>query len=332
MESPITENQESGSLVDVKNLSVEYYSFGVYKRAISDISFNLNRGEVLGILGESGSGKSTIAWSIMGMIEPPHKISGTIEFEGKGNILKYSPKELQNYRWKKIAMVFQTTMNSFDPLAIVGKSFASLLIEKGIATNYKSARLQVIELFRQFNLPDTTYNLFPFELSGGMKQRISIAMSIACDPIVLIADEPTTALDTVSQFGVLLILKQIIQKRKVKGMIYITHDISVHFIMDDRVMVMLGGRIVEYGTKDEIYRDAKHPYTIYLLAQSMQDKYKVASISIKKNNQVKHQNMQGDSYCPFVNHCPFSMPRCTQSFPTASSISETHKVYCYIYG
>jgi len=317
-------------VLSVKNLEVDYYSFGRYKKAVRDVSFDLNEGEILGILGESGSGKSTVGWAIMGMIEKPHKIRGKIEFDSKGDILKYSENKIESYRWSKAAMIFQTSMNSFDPLITIGKNFNGLLIEKGIAKTKEEAKKKTLQLLRGFNLPDSVYNLFPFELSGGMKQRVSIAMAISCSPSILIADEPTTALDTISQFGVINSLKDIMNSEKVKSMVFITHDTSVQYIVSDKVMIMLGGKIVEYGKKDEIYKNPKHPYTTYLLSGLLNKGSDLKDKFPKSDSNSIQENLEKG--CPFSNLCSFAINECYENFPKKTSISNTHYVYCYLYG
>ncbi len=318
------------SIMSIKDLSVAYYSFGKYKSALNHVTFDLNTDEVLGILGESGSGKSTIGWSLLGMIEPPHKIEGEIIFDSKTNVLNASEYRMKKYRWSKVAMIFQTSMNSFDPLVTVGKNFVQLLIEKGISTDKIQAKKKVIELFRHFNLPDMTFNLFPFELSGGMKQRASIAVAISCSPTVLIADEPTTALDTVSQFTVIKTLKDLMLNHEIKSMIFITHDVSVQFLMADRIIIMLGGRIVEDGKVDEIKNDPKHPYTTYLLAGMLNKEQ--GNGSKLPLNKIEQSDLNAEDSCPFVSICPKMMKVCLESFPKETPISDSHTVFCHLYG
>jgi oligopeptide/dipeptide ABC transporter ATP-binding protein len=326
MEKMVT---NSSSILSVRDLSVEYYSFGKYTKALRSINFDLYENEVLGILGESGSGKSTVGFALLNMIEEPHKISGSVTYHlgTDVDLLKASQGRLNRYRWSKVAMIFQASMNSFDPLATVGNNFAQLLLEKKVVKTKDEAKRRVITLFRQFNLPDITFNLFPFELSGGMKQRVSIAMAISCNPSVLIADEPTTALDTVTQFNVLQIIKDIVSSHQVKSAIFITHDVSVEFLMADRIMIMLGGRIVEYGTKDEMRRNVKHPYTKYLLEGMISGgKSKV----MQKTNSLNFK-FDPDVSCPFVRQCEKATQICSSKFPEPESITDTHVIYCYNY-
>lgn len=315
------------SIMSVRNLNVEYYSFGTYKKALRDVNFDLYENEILGILGESGSGKSTVGFSLLKMIEPPHKIEGKVIYHfGKDiDLIHASEHTLNRYRWSKVAMIFQASMNSFDPLATIGKNFSQLLIEKGIAESKVDAKSRVIELLERFNLPKEVYNRFPFELSGGMKQRVSVAMSISCNPEILIADEPTTALDTVSQFGVLQIIKELVTSHKVRSAIFVTHDVTVEFLMADRIMIMLGGRIVEYGTKDEIRNSPKHPYTGYLLA-GMRGNDEIITEMQKKKSDL---SFNIEVSCPFVSQCEYATQICSTNFPEPTELSDTHVVFCH---
>ena len=317
------------SLMSVRDLNVEYYSFGEYKKALRDVSFELYDEEVLGILGESGSGKSTVGFSLLNLVEEPHKINGSVTYHiGKDvDILKASPYRLERFRWSKVAMIFQASMNAFDPLATVGKNFNQLLLEKGVSKTKEEAKKKVISLLREFNLPDNVYNLFPFELSGGMKQRVSIAMAISCNPAILIADEPTTALDTVSQFNVLKEIKHLVDSKAVRSAIFITHDVSVQFLMADRVMIMLGGRVIEYGNSGEIKDDYRHPYTGYLLAGMSGNEDAIKDMKSTSNN----FNFNPDVSCPFLRQCNRATEICSNVFPQPERISNTHVVFCHNY-
>ncbi len=320
----------SSALISVNDLSVSYWSFGTYQKAISDVSLEIYEGETLGIVGESGSGKSTLGWSMLGLIERPNLITGSITYRGVGDVLKLSESELANYRWKKIAMIFQSSMNSFDPLQTIGKSFVQLLIEKHLASDKQNAREIIESSFMELNLPPSIFYRFPHELSGGMKQRVIIAMATAASPEVLIADEPTTALDTVSQFNVINILKDLIKSSKVKNMVFITHDISVQLILADRIVVMLGGRIVETGNKSEILSNPKHPYTRILFKSFL--KKEEQTNGIDHRHIIDNSKEAGLNGCPFASKCNYADQRCFSSFPKGQDISPTHRVYCYLYG
>ena len=317
-------------LVRAKHVVVDYYSFGHYLRALNDVNFDIYSGETLGIVGESGAGKSTIGWALLGLIEPPSRITGSIEYEGAGNVLKLSEWKITAFRWKKVAMVFQSAMNGLDPLQTVGKSFIQLMIEKKMARTKEEATAKIITIFDRLNLGSGVLNMFPHELSGGMKQRVSIAMAISCHPDTLIADEPTTALDVVAQFSVTNMLKELISSGTVKTIVFITHDIAVQLIMADRIIVMFGGKIVEEGKKAEILDAPKHPYTKYLFRAFLNQPMDVPQGS--DGHQESAGLMRPGISCPFASQCPAAMQKCYQGFPNPSDFSDTHRVYCYLYG
>jgi oligopeptide/dipeptide ABC transporter ATP-binding protein len=313
------------TILSVKGLSVTYrQTAGRKLQAVKSANFELGRGEVLGIVGESGAGKSTIGWGILGMIGPPHACEGEVIVRGK-NVLSMNEPELRNYRWKDVAMVFQSAMNSLDPVITVGKNMAQLLMDKRVVRSQEEARAYTADLFRTVGLGEGVPDMYPFELSGGMKQRVSIAMALCTSPRILIADEATTALDTVTQFSVLTLLGDLKKEGKIGGMILISHDLSVQAYMADRVIVMLRGRIVEVGSKQEVFKEPKHPYTKFLVG------------SLNLESQPKSPGgSAGDSFaavegCPFAGACPSVMPRCREKFPEMTQISQTRSVACCLY-
>jgi oligopeptide/dipeptide ABC transporter ATP-binding protein len=320
-------------ILSVKDLSVTFrQADGTTLEAVKDVSFRLSRGEVLGIVGESGAGKSTVGWGILGMIEPPHLCTGEIVVNRSGkNILSMGQQELREYRWKEVAMVFQSAMNSLDPVITVGKNFTQLLLDKHVVRSKEEARACISELFKVVDLDDAVPNMYPFELSGGMKQRVSIAMALGTNPDILIADEPTTALDTITQFSVLNLLLDLKREGQIGAMILISHDLSVQAYMVDRAMVMLQGWLIEVGSKAEVFKDPKHPYTRFL----------VSSLSLGKPTEEKSVSVASGATpptsletkgCPFANTCPSAMPRCREKFPEMIRLSETRNVACYLYG
>ena len=257
-------------LLEVKNLVTEFSSEGVLTKAVDDISFVLNEGETIGIVGESGSGKSVTSLSIMQLIQsPPGKIAGgEIIYhskEGTVDLLKLPENKIRKYRGNEIAMIFQEPMTSLNPVFTCGyQVMESLILHKGMSK--KEARIFTLNLFKKVNLPDAELKLdaYPHQLSGGQKQRVMIAMAIACEPKILIADEPTTALDVTVQSTILQLM------RKLKGeismsMIFITHDLGVIAEVADKVAVMYKGKIVEQGSVTDIFTNPKHPYTKGLL-------------------------------------------------------------------
>ena len=253
--------------LEVKNLSVEFDVRGQKVNAVSDVSWNVKKGETLAIVGESGSGKSVSALAILKLIpNPPGKItSGSIFFEGK-NIVKTSDTEIRNIRGKKISMIFQEPMTSLNPLMTIGKQISEVL-DRHLTLSKKETYQKAKNILDIVQIPDSKrwLNGYPHEMSGGMRQRVMIAMALVCEPTVLIADEPTTALDVTIQAQILGLIKKL-QKDIGMSVVFITHDMGVVAEIADRVVVMLGGKKVEEGNVNEIFHNPKHPYTKSLLA------------------------------------------------------------------
>jgi len=259
-------------LLDIRNLRTEFYSDGLVVPAVQDISFTLHKGETVGIVGESGSGKSVTSLSILRLIpDPPGRITGgeilyNSRDKGGVDLLKLPPKEMRKLRGKEISMIFQEPMTSLNPVFTCGAQvMEALLIHEKISR--KQAKERTIRLFEKVKLPrpEAIFDSYPHQLSGGQKQRVMIAMAISCNPSVLIADEPTTALDVTIQKTILELLKQLQEEYRM-GMIFITHDLGVIAGLADRVIVMYKGKIVEEGPVQEIFDRPQHPYTKGLLA------------------------------------------------------------------
>ncbi len=253
--------------LEIKNLSVEFDVRGRTVNAVNDVSWNVKKGETLAIVGESGSGKSVSALAILKLIpNPPGKItSGSIFFEGK-NIVKTSDTEIRNIRGKKISMIFQEPMTSLNPLMTIGKQISEVL-DRHFKLSKKETYQKAKNILDIVQIPDSKrwLNGYPHEMSGGMRQRVMIAMALVCEPTVLIADEPTTALDVTIQAQILGLIKKL-QKDIGMSVVFITHDMGVVAEIADRVVVMLGGKKVEEGNVNEIFHNPKHPYTKSLLA------------------------------------------------------------------
>ena len=255
----------SETILSVKNLQVSFQTFDGKVQAVRGIDFDLKKGETLAIVGESGSGKSVTTRSIMQLLSTNALIeNGEIIFEQE-NILEKSESEMQQIRGKKIAMIFQDPMTSLDPTMKVGMQVAESMI-KHLKLSKKEALQQAVQLLEQVGIPNAEkrVNDYPHQFSGGQRQRIVIAIALACNPDILIADEPTTALDVTIQAQILELLKEIQQKNGT-SIIFITHDLGVVANVADRVAVMYAGKIVEYGLVDEIFYNPKHPYTWGLL-------------------------------------------------------------------
>ncbi|MEH7400568.1 ABC transporter ATP-binding protein [Gottfriedia acidiceleris] len=258
-------------LLEVKDLCVSFYTHAGEVQAVRGVSFDLKKGETLAIVGESGSGKSVTSKALMGLIpNPPGKIkSGEILFDGK-DLAKLSEKEMQNIRGKEISMIFQDPMTSLNPVLTIGYQITEGLIkhQKMSKTEAKKIALELINLVGIPNA-EARFKQYPHQFSGGMRQRVVIAMALACNPKLLIADEPTTALDVTIQAQILELMKEI-QRKTDSAIIFITHDLGVVANVADKVAVMYAGRVVEMGTVDDIFYNPKHPYTWGLLA-SMPD-------------------------------------------------------------
>lgn len=252
-------------LLEVKDLCVNFKTFGGEVNAVRGVSFDLYEGETLAIVGESGSGKSVTSKTIMRILSSNGYIKdGEINFDGK-DLTKLTEKEMENVRGKDIAMIFQDPMTSLNPVLTIGKQIMEPMI-KHQNMSKAEAKERAIELIGLVGIsePEKRFKQYPHQFSGGMRQRIVIAISLACNPKILIADEPTTALDVTIQAQILELIKEIQKKTKV-AVIFITHDLGVVANMCDRVCVMYAGKIIEYGTCDDIFYNPKHPYTWGLL-------------------------------------------------------------------
>ena len=252
-------------LLEVKNLCVNFGTYGGEVKAVRGVTFDLHKGETLAIVGESGSGKSVACKTIMRILSSNGYIKdGQILFDGK-DLTKVSEKDMEKVRGKDIAMIFQDPMTSLNPTMTIGKQIMEPII-KHQGFSKEDARKRAIELIELVGLSDAEkrFKQYPHQFSGGMRQRIVIAISLACNPKVLIADEPTTALDVTIQAQILELIKDLQEKTGV-AVIFITHDLGVVANMADRVAVMYAGKIIEYGTSDDIFYDPKHPYTWGLL-------------------------------------------------------------------
>ncbi len=259
-------------ILEIKNLTISFRTNNGKVQAVRDISFDVFKGETIAVVGESGSGKSVTARAIMGILAPNASIEGgNILYDGK-DLLKISEKEYCNLRGSRISMVFQDPLSSLNPIVKVGKQITETMLLKGKMTK-KSAKEKAIKLMEEVGIPEPEkrYNQYPFELSGGMRQRIVIAIALSANPDILICDEPTTALDVTIQSQILELINRLKEERQL-SVVFISHDLGVVANMADKIAVMYAGKIVEYGSVDEIFYDPKHPYTWALLS-SMPDLY-----------------------------------------------------------
>ena len=258
--------EENKTLLKVQDLKVSFFTPAGEVKAVDGISYTLGYNEVMGIVGESGSGKSVEAYSIIGLLQNPGEvIGGSIEYEGE-DLLAYTPEQMRQFRGNKVSMIFQNPMTCLNPVYTIGNQLTEVLTCHGICTK-DEAKERAIEMLRLvgINNPEKRMKQYPHELSGGMRQRAMIAMALICSPKLLIADEPTTALDVTIQAQILELMKEL-QKRENTSIIFITHNLGVVAEICDRVSVMYAGRIVEQGTVNEIFYNPQHPYTRKLLA------------------------------------------------------------------
>ena len=316
-------------LLEVNDLSVSFETYGADVQAVRGVSFELNEMETLAIVGESGSGKSVTAYSVMGLIPmPPGKyVGGSILFDGE-DLMKKSEKQMQDIRGKEISMIFQDPMTSINPTMMVGKQIAEGLI-KHQNMSKKEARARSLELLKLVGIPnpETRINQYPHQYSGGMRQRAMIAIALACNPKILIADEPTTALDVTIQAQILELMRDL-QHKIGTAIILITHDLGVVANTASRVAVMYGGKIVETGTVDEIFYNPRHPYTWGLLG----------SMPKLDSGEGELQVIPGSppdladppKGCPFVTRCPYAMKACKEHMPAYTELSATQKTACWL--
>ena len=317
----------------VKNLKVSFSTSKKELIAVRGISYQLNQGEILALVGESGCGKTVSALSVLRLIqEPPGKIvSGEILFAGK-DLLKLKKKELQDLRGKDIAMIFQDPMTSLNPVLTIGEQIIETLL-RHTSLSRKKAREKSFRLLEQVEIPSPKQKLdqYPHQLSGGMRQRVMIAMALSCSPRILIADEPTTALDVLIQAQILSLLKKIKNDTQM-SILLITHDLGVVAEVAERVMVMYAGEIVESGSVNDLFRSPLHPYTIGLMesiptlesTQQKLSKLKEISGTVPSLSQVPFG-------CPFHPRCSAAETRCKTDKPKLKKISQTHSVSCWLH-
>ncbi len=320
-------------LLEVRNLRTHFPTRAGLVRAVDDVSFYLDRGELLGLVGESGCGKSITALSIMRLIARPGRIvSGEIFFEGS-NLLSISEERMRQIRGDDIAMIFQDPMTSLNPVFTVGEQIAEALrLHRDMSR--KEARDAAIEAMREVAIPDPSRRIddYPHQLSGGMRQRVMIAMALACDPKLLIADEPTTALDVTIQAQILELLNQLRRTREL-AVLLITHDLGVVAEVADRVAVMYTGRIVEEATVEELFARPRHPYTEGLLRSvpKLTEERSEKGVRLETIEGVVPSPTNLPSGCHFAPRCSHRMPRCTEEEIPLYELECDVKVRCVLY-
>lgn len=314
-------------LLNVENLSISFDTFEGKVNVLDNVSFSIDNGEILSIVGESGSGKSVSAYSILGILDENSNVeSGKILFEDT-DLLKLNKKEIREYRGKKIGMVFQEPMTALHPTMKVGKQLLNVIIQNSGVSKEKAHEIMINNLKDvHFDNPDEIANKYPYELSGGMRQRIVISLAMSNEPKLLIADEPTTALDVTIQAEILNLMKELVSKRNT-AILLITHDFSVVRSVSDKVCVMYGGKILEKGNTDEVLKNPKNPYTAALLN----------ALPDKVDSNMRLQEIKGEvpdlrfrpKGCIFYSRCVKKGKICSQKVPTKKKISSDHFAYCW---
>lgn len=316
-------------LLEVKNLVTEFHMKRGTVKAVNNISYQVDQGEILAIVGESGSGKSVSSLSIMGLIRSPGEIAaGEIIYNGQ-DLLKLSQKEMQKIRGDKISMIFQEPMTSLNPVYRVGDQITESILTH-MKVSKEEAKKRAIKMLETVGIPSPAdrFNDYPHQMSGGMRQRVMIAMAISCDPELLIADEPTTALDVTIQAQILDLLKQMRDKFHM-AVLLITHDLGVVAETADRVLVMYCGQVVEEADVKELFEKPLHPYTLGLLKSipKLEDESKEPLYMIKG---MVPNPLHMPSGCPFSDRCERCMERCRKEMPELQEMNG-RKVRCFLY-
>ena len=318
----------SEPLLQVKDLHTSFFTDSGEVKAVNGVSFNLEKGKVLGIVGESGSGKSVTAYSILRILVDPGKVvGGEVLYKGE-NVLEYNKTQIRSFRGGKVSIIFQDPMTSLNPVYTIGNQLveAILLHTNRTRAQAKDRAVEMLTLVG-VNEPEKRFSQYPYELSGGMRQRVMIAMALACEPDILIADEPTTALDVTIQAQILELMQDL-QKKLGMAIIIITHDLGVIASMCDEIIVMYAGRVCERGTADEIFYNPKHEYTKGLLRSipsAVGSKERLIPIS---GSPVDLLNLPKG--CAFAARCDKAMKICLADLPEEIPINDEHKASCWM--
>lgn len=325
----MVDNREK--ILEVKDLNVTFHARGQEIKAVRGVSLEVCPGEILGIVGESGSGKSVTMKAVLGILPENASIKAeSLKLSGT-EMTKLSEEEYRKLRGTQMTMIFQDPMTALDPVMTVGKHMEEVLKRNGGLKSKEEIRKKSIEMLDKVGIPDPQSRLkqYPHEFSGGMRQRVLIAMALACNPKMLIADEPTTALDVTIQAQILDLLQEL-EEQYHTSIVLITHDMGVVATVCQRVAIMYGGLIMETGTSDEIFYDPKHPYTKALLRA-------IPSTELKEGERL--QAIEGlppslvnpSAGCPFAERCEYASERCAQQLPEYYEFSGTHRAMCHLY-
>ena len=326
--APHDGESSNGKMLEVQDLRVHFRTMDGTVKAVDGVSFDIAPGSSIGIVGESGSGKSVTSLSIMRLIDPPGWIAGgRILFRGK-DLTKYSEREMQHIRGDDISMVFQEPMSALNPVYTVGDQVAEVIrVHRDVSR--REAMNRTVELFKRVGIPvpERRVRDYPHNLSGGMRQRVMIAMALANEPDLLILDEPTTALDVTIQAQILELVKDL--RRDVNtAVLLITHDLGVVAEMSEDVVVMYGGKVMEQATVEQIIKDPKHPYTKGLLASMPSLGSRNQRLNVIAGAVPNPLNMP--TGCPFAPRCPYAMDVCA-TMPELKTLDDGRKVFCWLY-
>ena len=323
------ENKEK--ILEVKDLRVSFNTYAGEVRAVRGVDFDLHQGETLCFVGESGCGKTVTSKAILRLLQPPFatiKEGSQILFRGE-DVLQMDKKRLRNYRGNDVSMIFQDPMTSLNPTMTCGKQIMeSLLLHKNMTK--AQAREEAIHTLELVKIPDAAKRMddYPHQMSGGMRQRVMIAIALSCSPHILIADEPTTALDVTIQAQIIDLLRELRDQLNT-AIILVTHDLGVVANFADRIQVMYAGQVIERGSVREIFYEAKHPYTWALLSSVP---------TLDKSNKQELYTLKGTppdlilplEHCPFAARCEYCMPICKETMPPATVLSDPHQVSCWL--
>lgn len=314
-------------VVQVKDLETTFFLKSGPFRAVNRISYSIDQGETLGIVGESGCGKSVTSFSLMRLIEPPGRIThGEALLDGK-DLFKLRPSEMETVRGGQMAMIFQEPMTALNPVLTIGFQMNEQ-IEKHLQYSKKDARNRAIEMLQLVGIPSALerYDNYSHQLSGGMRQRAMIAMALSCNPKFLIADEPTTALDVTIQAQILELFQSLQEKLNMTVQ-FITHDLGVISEVSDKVLVMYAGQMCETGPTQDVLTSPRHPYTAALIESRPHMGHRVERLkTIEGSIPAPHELPAG---CPFSNRCPRVLPECWTNKPPFANITSTQKVACF---
>ncbi len=319
-------------ILEIKNLQISFHTYAGEVKAVRGIHFDLAKGESLAIVGESGCGKTVTAKSILRLLKAPQaeiKQDSQIIYNGTENVVKMSKRRLREYRGEEVSMIFQDPMTSLNPTMTIGHQIMEALkIHRGMSK--EEAKAEAIRLLETVNIPNAAERVddYPHQLSGGMRQRVMIAISLSCNPKVILADEPTTALDVTIQAQIMDLLNELKAKFNT-AIVLVTHDLGVVADFADRILVMYAGEVIEQGTTEEIFYSGQHPYTWALLSSvpRLETESKEELYALGGTPPDLILPLKG---CPFASRCEHAMEICLEQHPDESELSGTHKVKCWL--